>query len=308
MGLAEQAPLNIATTLTRLARLNQSDRLGLVLLISVTLHLAVLFVSFKAPEMKKSSAAASLEVVLVNSKSASRPLKADALAQANLDGGGNTDAERQAKSPLPVLDRPQQESDVAQKQQQVSRMEQQARTLITQVKSTQRVEQAPAKPKPADAPEEAPAAADLVSRSLEAARLQARIDRDWESYQKKPKRNFVGARTQEYRFARYAEDWRIKVEKVGNLNYPEEAKRQKIYGSLQLIVSIKADGSVESVEIRRSSGHKVLDEAAKRIVYLAAPYAAFPEDIRKDTDILGIVRTWTFTRADQLDTAAAFAE
>jgi len=284
-------------------RLNQSDRLGLVLLISIILHLAVLFVSFKAPEMKKSGIATSLEVVLVNSKSSSRPVKADALAQANLDGGGNTDAERQAKSPLPVLDRLQQESEAAQKQQQVSQMEQQARLLMTQVKSTQRVDPIPARVKPSEAPTEK-SGSDLAMRSLEAARLEAQISRDWDAYQKKPKRNFVGARTQEYRFARYAEDWRIKVEKVGNLNYPEEAKRQKIYGSLQLIVNIKADGSVERVEIKRSSGHKELDEAAIRIVNLAAPYAAFPEDIRKDTDILGIVRTWTFTRADQLDTAA----
>lgn len=285
-------------------RLNQSDRLGLVLLISITLHLLAVFgVTFKAPEMKKSLSAASLEVVLVNSKSSSRPVKADALAQANLDGGGNTDAERQAKSPLPVLDQPQHESEAAQKQQQVSQLEQQARLLMTQVKSTQRVEPIPAKPKPSEVTAEKPGS-ELAMKSLEAARLEAQISRDWDAYQKKPKRNFVGARTQEYRFARYAEDWRIKVEKVGNLNYPEEAKRQKIYGSLQLIVNIKADGSVERVEIKRSSGHKELDEAAIRIVNLAAPYAAFPEDIRKDTDILGIVRTWTFTRADQLDTAA----
>jgi protein TonB len=285
-------------------RLNQSDRLGLVLLISITLHLLAVFgVTFKAPEMKKSLSAASLEVVLVNSKSSSRPVKADALAQANLDGGGNTDAERQAKSPLPVLDRPQQESEAVQKQQQVSQLEQQARLLMTQVKSSQHVEPIPARLKPSEAPTEK-TGSELAMRSLEAARLEAQISRDWDAYQKKPKRNFVGARTQEYRFARYAEDWRIKVEKVGNLNYPEEAKRQKIYGSLQLIVNIKADGSVERVEIKRSSGHKELDEAAIRIVNLAAPYAAFPEDIRKDTDILGIVRTWTFTRADQLDTAA----
>jgi protein TonB len=288
-------------------RLNQSDRLGLVLLISITLHLAALLVNFKMPEMKKSGMATSLEVVLVNSKSSSRPLKADALAQANLDGGGNTDAERQAKSPLPVLDRPQQESEAAQKRQQVSQLEQQARLLMTQVKATQYVEPIPAKFKPSEAPAEK-SGSELAMKSLEAARLEAQIARDWEAYQKKPKRNFVGARTQEYRFARYAEDWRVKVEKVGNLNYPEEAKRQKIYGSLQLIVNIKSDGSVERVEIKRSSGHKELDEAAIRIVNLAAPYAAFPEDIRKDTDILGIVRTWTFTRADQLDTAPVFAD
>lgn len=295
-------------SLSRYARLNQSDRLGLVLLISITLHLLAVFgVTFKAPEMKKSGTATSLEVVLVNSKSPSRPVKADALAQANLDGGGNTDAERQAKSPLPVLDRRQQESEAVQKQQQVSQLEQQARLLMTRVKATQHVEPMPAKLKPAEAPTEK-TGSELAMKSLEAARLEAQISRDWEAYQKRPKRNFVGARTQEYRFARYAEDWRAKVEKVGNLNYPEEAKRQKIYGSLQLIVNIKADGSVERVEVRRSSGHKVLDEAAIRIVNLAAPYAAFPEDIRKDTDILGIVRTWTFTRADQLDTAAAFAD
>ncbi len=295
-------------SLSRYARLNQSDRLGLVLLISITLHLLAVFgVTFKAPEMKKSPIATSLEVVLVNSKSSSRPVKADALAQANLDGGGNTDAERQAKSPLPVLDRTQQESETAQKKQQVSQLEQQARLLMTQVKSTQHIEPVSAKVKPSEAPTEK-SGSDLAMRSLEAARLEAQISRDWDAYQKKPKRNFVGARTQEYRFARYAEDWRIKVEKVGNLNYPEEAKRQKIYGSLQLIVNIKADGSVDRVEVKRSSGHKVLDEAAIRIVNLAAPYAAFPEDIRKDTDILGIVRTWTFTRADQLDTAGAFAD
>jgi protein TonB len=295
-------------SLGRYARLNQSDRLGLVLLISITLHLLAVFgVTFKAPEMKKSAMATSLEVVLVNSKSPSRPVKADALAQANLDGGGNTDAERQAKSPLPVLDRPQQESEAMQKKQQVSQLEQQARLLMTQVKSAQHVEPIPDKAKPSEAPTEK-TGSNLAMRSLEAARLEAQISRDWEAYQKKPKRNFVSARTQEYRFARYAEDWRAKVEKVGNLNYPEEAKRQKIYGSLQLIVNIKADGSVERVEIKRSSGHKVLDEAAIRIVNLAAPYAAFPDDIRKDTDILGIVRTWTFTRADQLDTAPAFAD
>lgn len=291
-------------SLSRYARLNQSDRLGLVLLISITLHfMAVFGVTFKAPEMKKSAAATSLEVVLVNSKSASPPVTADALAQANLDGGGNTDAERQAKSPLPVLDRPQQESEAAQKQRQVSQLEQQARLLMTQVKSTRHVEPIPAVAKPSEAPAEK-TGSDLAMRSLEAARLEAQISREWEAYQKKPKRNFVGARTQEYRFARYAEDWRAKVEKVGNLNYPEEAKRQKIYGSLRLIVNIKADGSVEKIEIERSSGHKVLDEAAVRIVKLAAPYAAFPDDIRKDTDILGIVRTWTFTRADELGTSA----
>ncbi|WP_369384822.1 energy transducer TonB [Methylobacillus glycogenes] len=92
------------------------------------------------------------------------------------------------------------------------------------------------------------------------------------------------------------------MEKIGNLNYPEAAKEQKLYGKLELSVDIRADGSIEKIRITRSSGHKVLDDAAKRIVELAAPYAAFPEDIRKDFDIIGITRTWTFTKEDSLAT------
>ncbi|HEX5539524.1 MAG TPA: TonB family protein, partial [Methylophilaceae bacterium] len=98
----------------------------------------------------------------------------------------------------------------------------------------------------------------------------------------------------------YVESWRQKVEKVGNLNYPVEAKEQKLYGRLRMTVSIKADGSIEKLEINQSSGYKVLDDAAKRIVNLAAPFAPFPDNIRKDTDILSITRTWSFTKQDNL--------
>ena len=126
-----------------------------------------------------------------------------------------------------------------------------------------------------------------------------RSARNIEEYNQRPKRKFIGARVTEYRFAQYVEDWRQKVERVGNLNYPDSA-RGKLYGSLVLTVAIKQDGELERVEISRSSGHQVLDEAARRIVRLAAPYAVFPEAVRRDTDILEITRTWSFTGADQL--------
>jgi protein TonB len=145
-----------------------------------------------------------------------------------------------------------------------------------------------------------PDARDLVEKSLEIERLEAQIRRDFQAYQERPKRKFIGARAQEYRFAQYVDNWRLKVERIGNLNYPEEAKTRKIYGSLQLTVAIKADGEVESVEINKSSGHRFLDQAAIRIVRLAAPFDRFPSTIRADTDILHITRTWTFTRADQV--------
>jgi protein TonB len=145
---------------------------------------------------------------------------------------------------------------------------------------------------------------DLMSASLEMARLEAQINKQQDDYQKRPKRKSIGARAQEYRFASYVESWRQKVERIGNVNYPEAAKDQKIYGQLQLTVYIKSSGDVEKVEIRRSSGYPVLDNAAKRIVEMGSPYAAFPEDLRKEVDILDITRTWIFTKEDSLATKA----
>ena len=148
-------------------------------------------------------------------------------------------------------------------------------------------------------PAPTPSAAELLNSSREMVQLQAQINRDLDAYQKRPRRTFIGARAREFRFARYIEDWRVKIERIGTLNYPQAARDQRIFGTLQLTVSIRADGSVENVEISRPSGQSILDEAALRIVRLAAPFAAFPPDIAKDTDILSITRTWSFTRSDQ---------
>jgi protein TonB len=135
-----------------------------------------------------------------------------------------------------------------------------------------------------------PTSIELMQQTLEAMRLEAQIAKDQDAYQKRPKRKFIGARAEEYRFARYVEDWRLKVERVGNLNYPEIARQQKLYGNLVVTVSIRADGSVEKIEIERSSGQRVLE----------APFAPLPSGIRRDTDILHITRTYTFTRGDEL--------
>jgi protein TonB len=271
---------------------------------SLVLHAIVLFgVTIRPPDLSKlDNVAATLEVVLVNSRSKTRPVQADAVAQHNLDGGGNTDLDRRASSPLPVTRNDKQTTELAMESRRVQQLEVEAKKLLTQVQSQAKVETAVTQPDPQAQPNPAPNTADILNKSLEIARLEAQISKDWDAYQKRPRRRFLGARAQEFRFARYIEDWRLKIERVGTLNYPEAAKNQKIYGSLQLTVSIKPDGTVDNIEVNRSSGQKVLDDAARRIVQLAAPYAAFPTDIAKDTDILSITRTWTFTRADQLST------
>jgi protein TonB len=140
---------------------------------------------------------------------------------------------------------------------------------------------------------------DLADLSLAALRLQAEIDKNLEAYQRIPRKKFIGARAAEDRFAFYADAWRVKIERIGTLNFPAEA-RGKIYGNLQLTVIIRADGTVEKVELDRSSGLKVLDEAARKIVRMATPFAAFPPDIRREVDQIIITRTWFFGRGDKI--------
>jgi protein TonB len=271
--------------------------IALAMIFSVALHAFALFgVSLVLPDPNKSAAIMQpLHVVLVNSKSKSKPVKADALAQANLDGGGNTAEDRQAKSMLPNIG---EDSQITPEQsaRQVAHLEEESRRMLTRLKSSYKL----ALPQPQKQTDTA-SAEDMVQRSLEIARLEAQISKNNDYYQKMPRRKFIGARTQEYRFAQYIEDWRVKVERIGNLNYPEQARREQLYGKLQLSVSIRADGSVESIEVSRSSGHRLLDAAAMRIVKLAGPFSPLPPDITKDVDILTITRTWSFTPSDKLE-------
>ncbi len=283
-----------------------SARMRTALIASLLVHLFLVYgVAFKLPARPDfNDLNQQLEVVLVNAKSKTRPVKADALAQHNLDGGGNTDEKRQAQTPLPSM-KPEEkpENDVKLALRKVEKLEREARQLMTRKQSAPVVETEVTAPK-AETPVEAEPrptlqASDLMQRSLELARLDAKIERDYAAIQQRPRRRFVGARTQEFRFARYIEDWRQKIERVGELNYPQAARDQKLSGYVLVTVAVKADGSVEQVSIDRPSGNKVLDEAARRIVQLAAPFPAFPANIAKDIDILHITRTWTFTTADR---------
>ena len=268
---------------------------------SIFLHAVVLAIRFAPIDLSKFERdAPPLEVALVNAKSVSKPTKADILAQANLDGGGNTDAKRRAKTPLPALPKDNATAELAVAAQKVEALERKSQEMLTRLKSAAAIETP--KPIPNAAPDmpELPTASEMMQRTMEAMQLEAQIAKDMDAYQKRPKRRFVGARAEEYCFARYIEDWRLKVEGIGNRNYPEAARAQKLYGSLLLTVGIRADGSLETVVVDRTSGQKILDLAAIRIVEMGGPYAAFPPNISRDTDILYITRTWSFAPGDSL--------
>jgi protein TonB len=152
--------------------------------------------------------------------------------------------------------------------------------------------------KPSAAPPQ-PSAAELVARSFAIASLNAEIEQRLEARAKRPRHKFISASTKEYKYAAYMESWRAKVERVGNLNYPEEARRKHLSGSLILDVALNADGSINNITVRRPSGFPVLDAAAIRIVKLAAPYAPFPDTFKNDVDILHITRTWQFINSER---------
>ena len=268
---------------------------------SLVLHALILTLHFKFPDaLRWKPSHQPLDVVLVNAKTTEKPVRADALAQANLDGGGNVDAPRRAKTPLPATEPRPNGRDLTEARRRVKQLEEQQRQLLAKTQeATASVPPQAAAPSPAGDPNPQVSGRDLADLSFAAMRLQAQIDKRVEEYQKRPRKRFIGARASEYRFALYEEGWRAKIERVGTLNYPAEA-RGKIYGSLRLTVTLRPDGTIDSVELDRSSGLKILDEAAFRILQLAAPFAAFPAEISKDTDLLVITRTWFFAQGDKI--------
>lgn len=276
--------------------------LWLAIGVSLFLHAAALSLHFKFPDASRAFQDKALDIILVNSKSARKPSDTQARAQANLDGGGNTDENRRAKTPLPPSARQQSGAELEQAQRRVQELEAQQQRLMTSTRNKTTVASSPDKEAQPD-PTPGLSGRDLAQSALAMARLEAEISKNVDEYNKRPRKKFVGTRADEYRFAQYVEDWRTKVERIGTLNYPEAAKG-KLYGTLVLTVTIKSDGAVDKVEINRSSGHKILDDAARRIVAMAGPYAAFPPDIRRDTDILEITRSWNFTSNDSLETKA----
>jgi len=273
--------------------------LTLALGASLLLHAALLAIRFTPPDFLDKARERALDVILVNSKSKAKPDKAQAKAQTNLDGGGNTDEDRRAKTPLPPSARTKEGNQLIEAKRRVAELEAQAQLQMTRLKSERSVASEKSKVNPVPAPEPNISGADLASSALAIARLEGQIARQMEEYNQRPRKKFIGARVEEYRFAAYVEDWRLKVQRIGNLNYPAAAKG-RLYGSLVLTVVIKANGDLERVEVSRSSGQRLLDDAARRIVQMAAPYAVFPESIRRDTDLLEITRTWTFTKEDRL--------
>jgi protein TonB len=268
---------------------SNNDQLGLSFFVSMLVHLVVILgVTFTIPKARELYGLSTLEITLVQVESEKAPENPEFLAQANQAGGGTSEAPERASNPLPVR-------EVAETRHKMPAVQPAPRPKVVAAPQrseplTQRVAEKVI-PHPEAKPEHSelqpvPQNPGLVQRptiDLERTRLVAEIDRVWQEYQQRPKHKYLNARTREYKYAAYMKAWEAKVERIGNLNYPEEARRRSLC-------------SLNTVTVRRSSGHTVLDDAARRIVQLAAPFAPFPDNIREETDILHITRTWRFNQ------------
>jgi protein TonB len=283
------------------------DRFGLALCLAIISHaIVVLGITFAREDILPPRYDA-MDIILVQ-ESSEPPDEAKRLAQASLEGGGDTDDDVTPATPLPspfpdnvaeltmppsTQAREQTKPDPGQALLTSTTGSTEVATSLTNsrtndpVESSEKIEE----PQPR---KELPTATALLTNSMKMAALSAEIERKLEMRAQRPKRKYISASTQEFIYAAYMEAWRAKVERFGNLNYPDAARRQSLSGSLILDVSLNNDGSINDIIVRKSSGHKILDDASIRIVNLAAPFASFPDNIRSEVDILHITRTWQF--------------
>ena len=263
--------------------------------VSICLHVVlILGVGFSIYDQVNTST--SMEVTLAQYRSAEAPEDADFLAQENQQGSGSL--EEKAAPSTPVESRFNEDviQDVSPFQEaSIEEAQINDRVLATESESLQEINDEPIEQA---VQENAAQPMENMSESQlddSLASLQAQLDIRRQAYAKRPRRYTISsASTQKARDALHLDNWRKKVEAVGNLNYPAQASAQGIYGNLRLLVSIRKDGTVANIRILSSSGHKVLDESAVRIVHLASPFDPFPAELGQEADILDIIRTWQF--------------
>jgi protein TonB len=261
-----------------------TDRIALTLFLAIAIHaLVILGITFGIHDPPPPRKELPTLDITVSTHRSPPPDKAEYLAQTSQDGSGNTTEKVKPQQAVPeqVIPQPPQQPVAAPTQ------------VVTSVAAEQKVHQQQTSNPETDKPDIS--AAELIQRSMEMVNLSQQLDANMQAYADRPRQIFVSARTQEFKYANYMSEWVRKVERVGNLNYPDEARRAGISGKLMMDVSLNPDGTVRDIRVMRPSGFPVLDEAAVRIVNLASPYLPFPPEIRKDADILHITRTWEFS-------------
>ncbi|MGM0563041.1 MAG: energy transducer TonB [Pseudomonadota bacterium] len=284
-----------ATALTPNHSASAGDRLSLALFFAAALHaIVILGVVFEQEEQAAIVPPPSLEIILVQSATESEPEEADYLAQSSQDGGGSSDDRDRPSSPLTAL-APNEKQGIAPAPLEAAKPEPQPvnqSIVLTRLHSEQKVDDQNLQ-ETEDTPLEK--RRDLADLDMQIAQMSSELNAAREAYAKRPRKLQLTARTQAYTAAPYMARWVEKIERIGNMNLPDAARRNRLSGQLLLEVELNHRGQLVEVKLLSSSGHQVLDDSARRIVALATPFEPFPEKLREQAEHIEIVRTWSFT-------------
>ncbi len=273
--------------------------LPIAIAISLLVHAGLLAWRFTAPPLPRTPLS-SLEITLVNAHTDTPPPRAQVHAQAAVDGGGNARS-GVASTPMPRTGESPDTIVLQAMRKRQAQLEAEQTRLLTQLEAEDR---AGAAREPVHPWDESQAPGNSVEdqagivQNAQVATLANRV----QAYSALPRKTFVAPAAQASPYAAYLDAWRTRIETIGTQHFPEEA-RGRIYGTLRITVSIRRDGSLAGFDIDQPSPHAVLNQAARRIVQMAAPFAPFPPDLARDTDVLVITRTWHFVN-DSLETSA----
>ena len=283
-------------------KITDNDRLGLTLFLATVLHgIVILGITFGISPSAESETTPTLDIILVQTQNPDKPDKARYLAQVSQQGGGESEqpnrprdiftAPSLAQNPGMALQTSTQQRSSSRQIEQVA--------LLHQQKADFSVDTEIHLKEPVD---EVLSNSENTNRNNQIARLAQEISDRIELEAEKPRTKYLNSSTREFAPARYMRQWIDRVERIGNLNYPDQARRNKLSGTLILDVVINADGELVKTDLRRSSGHQLLDDAARHIVELAAPYPPFPAKLKKEADVIHITRSWEFMSTNQLRT------
>ena len=276
------------------AKITDKDRFGMTFFLATIFHgIVILGVTFSVSPPADSKTSPALDIILVQTKSPDEVEKADYLAQVTQKGGGNAEKKarpRELFSAATLSNKSGIEKQNSQQQQRKQKQNEQL-ALLTQSNAEYTIV---SEKNPTKAEDDSTLDQTNTSKNTQTAKLAAEISNTIEQQASIERTKYLNSSTKAFTPARYMRQWINRVERVGNLNYPDQARRQQLSGTLILDVVINANGELVKTDLRQSSGHQILDDAAKRIVKLAAPYAAFPKKLRAEADVIHITRSWEF--------------
>ena len=290
------------TTVARAPQISDNDRLGMTLFLAAVFHgIVILGVTFSISPPAESESLPTLDVILVQTQTPSEAEDAKYLAQVSQQGGGNSEEQSRPTDlfTAPSLSKNPGMAMTTSQQQQASQKQIEEVALLHQEDSSYSIDTDDNKQNPNDV-----TLKDLQNQNQNSkqARLEHELSTQIQNQAEKTRTKYLNSSTREFVPATYMRQWINRVERIGNLNYPDQARREKLSGTLILDVVINADGELVKADLRQSSGHQILDDAARRIVQLAAPYSPFPPKLRQQADVIHITRSWEFLNDSSLRT------